>query len=41
MKKTVTFTIVLGIFVYGYITIRVIDTWIVKLIQFIYNLIPS
>ncbi len=40
MKKTVTVTIVVGIFIYTYIAIRVLDVWIAKLIQFIQHLNP-
>lgn len=40
MKKTVTVTIVIGIFVYAYIAIRVFDTWVAKVIQFIQQISP-
>lgn len=41
MKKVVTFTIVMGVFIYAYIAIRAFDAWVYKVIQFIHNLNPS
>lgn len=41
MKKTVTITIVMGVFIYAYIAIRAFDAFVYKVIQFIYSLNPG